>query len=79
MTRMSFDQIAIAFTGVTALWLSQDSRESVRRWAPIFGLCAQPFWFYTTYTHQQWGALVLCFFYLSAWVRGFWTYWIRKG
>lgn len=43
------DQIAIALTGATAVWCSQDHRESVRRWACILGTIGQPFWFYAAY------------------------------
>jgi hypothetical protein len=74
---MSFDQIAIAFTGVVALWLSQDRRHGARRWSPIFGLLAQPFWFYTAFTHQQWGVFTLCFLYTASWLRGLWNYWLQ--
>jgi len=37
------DQIAIAVTDATAIWLSQDERPEWRKWACIFGLCLQPF------------------------------------
>jgi hypothetical protein len=30
---LSFDQIGIVFTGMIAVWLTQDARESRRRWA----------------------------------------------
>ena len=42
---MGLDQIGIAFSGVLAVWLTQDKRERWRRWACIFGLLGQPFWF----------------------------------
>lgn len=74
---MTFDQIAIAFTGVIAIFLSQDGRESRRRFACVFGLAAQPFWFYSAWKAHQWGIFVLCFCYATSWARGFWTYWIR--
>jgi hypothetical protein len=32
------DQIAIALTGATAIWLSQDERVEWRKWACIFAL-----------------------------------------
>lgn len=67
---MSWDQVAIACLGVTAVWLSQDSRPAWRKWACIFGLCGQPFWFYATWKAKQWGIFVLCFFYAISWARG---------
>ena len=36
------EQIALGLTGGTAIWLSQDARLSVRKWACIFGLAGQP-------------------------------------
>ena len=67
---MSIEQIAIACFGVTAVWLSQDARPHWRRWACVFGLVGQPFWFYATWKAQQWGIFVLCFFYTYSWARG---------
>jgi len=70
------DQIAIALTGVIAIWLSQDERESWRKYACLFGLVGQPFWFYSTYTAEQWGIFVLCIFYTFAWLKGFRNNWL---
>lgn len=36
------EQIAIALTGVVAIWLSQDKRERWRKYACLFGLVGQP-------------------------------------
>jgi len=76
---MQIDQIAIAFTGVTAVFLSQDKRESARRLACLFGLCAQPFWFFAAWKAQQWGILAMCFFYTFGWARGAWQFWIAPA
>lgn len=75
---MSIDQIVIAIFGVSAVWLSQDSRDRFRRFAPICGLIAQPAWLWTTYQHQQWAIFALSFVYALSWARGFIHYWIRK-
>jgi len=72
------DQIAIAFTGGLAIWISQDARINVRKWASVLGLLGQPIWFYTTYKAGQWGIFCLCFFYTFAWARGFYNHWVRK-
>lgn len=69
-------QVGIALCGVTAVFLSQDTRTSWRRWSSVFGLCGQPFWIVETFTHQQWGILALTVLYAWSWGRGFWTYWI---
>jgi hypothetical protein len=73
---MGLDQIGIALSGVIAVWLSQDERESWRRWACIFGMLGQPFWFYATWKAEQWGIFALCTLYTYAWARGVWTHWL---
>jgi hypothetical protein len=72
------DQIAIALTGATAIWLSQDERVEWRKWACIFGLCGQPFWFYSAWVAQQWGIFALSFLYTFAWMRGIRHHWLRN-
>lgn len=71
------EQLGIALFGATAVFLSQDSRESWRRWACVAGLLGQPFWFYATWKAGQWGILALCFVYALSWARGVRTYWWR--
>lgn len=72
------EQIGIALTGVTAIYLSQDKRENVRKWACIFGLGGQPFWFYSSWTAEQYGIFALCFLYTLAWARGFNAHWLVR-
>lgn len=69
-------QILIAFTGVIAILLSQSKYANFRKYACIFGLLGQPLWFYTSYTHKQWGIFALCFFYTYAWSTGVYNNWI---
>lgn len=69
-------QLAIMVFGASAVWLSQDKRESMRRWACICGLLGQPFWFWTAYQAEQWGVFIVCFLYAASWVRGFITHWM---
>lgn len=71
-------QVLIAVFGLTAIWLSQDERPRVRRWASVFGLLGQPFWVLAMALAEQWGVLLLCLFYTAAWARGFRTHWIRR-
>jgi len=74
---MGLDQIGIAFSGVIAVWLTQDKRDSRRRWACIFGMLGQPFWFYAAWKAEQWGIFALCTLYTYAWARGLWAHWLR--
>jgi len=73
----TFDQLALTVTGVVAIFLSQDSRHSVRKWSCVFGMLGQPFWFYSSFKAGQAGIFILCFFYTFSWMRGFWTNWYR--
>lgn len=73
------DQLAIMFTGVTAVFLSQSKSERLRKFACIFGLIGQPFWFYATFTAEQWGIFAMCFLYTFSWARGAWNFWIAPA
>jgi hypothetical protein len=72
------EQIAIALFGVTAVFLSQSHCANRRRYACIFGLIGQPFWFYAAWTAQQWGIFALCFLYSFAWGKGAWLHWVKR-
>lgn len=76
---MILTQIGIAVCGVTAIYLSQDARESRRRWACLFGLAAQPFWIAETIHAGQYGILLLCSLYAWSWWRGFRLHWLGKS
>jgi hypothetical protein len=72
------EQIFIAVTELIAIWLIQDKRTEFRKWACIFGLLGQPFWFYASYEANQWGAFTLCFFFTAAWCKSLKDYWFIK-
>ncbi|MBB1599993.1 hypothetical protein [Variovorax sp. UMC13] len=76
---MSFDQIAIPILGALAAWCSQERRESWRRWACIFGIVGQPFWFYASWKAEQWGIFAVSVLYGAAWIRGLWVHWIKPA
>jgi hypothetical protein len=71
------EQIAIMLCGVSAVFLSQDHRQDWRKWACIFGLIGQPFWFYATWKAGQYGIFAISFLYTYSWARGFYNNWIR--
>lgn len=72
------EQVVIAICGLASVWLSQDTRRDVQRFACIFGLVAQPFWFYACVKAEQWGIVLLTFVYFAGWARGFYNFWIRR-
>ena len=72
------DQMLIALTGVTAVFLTQSEHEERRKLACLFGIVGQPFWFYATYQAEQWGIFALCFFYTWAWAKGVHMHWLTN-
>lgn len=72
-------QIFIALFGVTAVTLSQSTIALRRRWASIFGLLGQPFWFYAAWQSEQWGIFALCILYTLSWGKGFYANWIAAS
>ena len=69
-------QLLLAVTGVVAILLTQSTRSDRRKYACLFGLAGQPFWFYSAYTADQWGIFVLCIFYTYAWLTGLRNHWL---
>lgn len=67
-------QIGIALFGVTAIYLV-GLKGPIRKWGFVCGLCSQPFWFWTTYTHEQWGIFALSLFYTYSWANGLRNHW----
>lgn len=72
------DQIFIALTGGVAIWLTQQKRQEWKRFACIFGIVGQPFWFYSAYMAEQWGVLALTFFYTYSWMVGIKNNWFNR-
>jgi len=70
------EQIAIAVTGGVAIWLTQQSKENWKKYACIFGLIGQPFWFYSAYSAEQWGIFALTVFYTYSWIVGLRNHWL---
>ena len=68
-------QTIIVTCGVASVWLSQSPAVQSRRWAPLIGLGAQPFWMWETWHAQQYGIFALSFVYAVGWMRGIRTYW----
>lgn len=71
-------QVGIFIFGMAAIVLVNDPRPSVRRWGPVCGLAAQPFWFQATYAAEQWGIFACSFVYAASWARGFYHAWVRR-
>jgi len=68
-------QVLILVIGGAAIWLVS-RLEEWKRWGYILGLISQPFWFYTTWKHSQWGLFILSVWYTYSWGLGVYNYWI---
>jgi hypothetical protein len=68
-------QLALAFFGLSAMWMALGKSTRARRWAPIVGLCGQPFWMVFAVQAEAWGLLVLSFAYSAVYLRGAWVQW----
>jgi hypothetical protein len=73
------EQVGIAVTGVTAIFLTQSKSGEARRYACLFGLAGQPFWIWSAWSASQWGVLLLTAFYTVAWTKGVWVHWFAMA
>lgn len=74
---MPIDQLAIMLTGVSAAWILNGPEGGYRRYACLIGLAGQPFWFWSTWSHGQWGMFIVTAGFTLAYLRGVWLTWIR--
>ena len=68
-------QLFACIFGVLAIASVYSEKEMIRKWAPVFGLAGQPFWFYETYDHEQWGFFFLTVAYTGLWLKGLAKMW----
>lgn len=68
-------QLALAFFGLTALYMATGHNPVARKWAPVIGLCGQPFWFIFSVQASAWGLLALSLTYSAVYLRGIWLQW----
>lgn len=74
----ALSQLGVFVLGFGAIWLANDPRPRVQRFGCIVGMASQPFWFYTTLTHAQWGIFAASLVYTWCWGRGIYYQWIKK-
>jgi hypothetical protein len=68
-------QAGLAAFGLAALWMSTGQDAAARRWAPIVGLCGQPFWVAFALSVNGWALLPLSLAYTVVYIRGIWVQW----
>lgn len=71
-------QLALAFFGLSALYMAMGRNDSARRWAPVVGLCGQPFWLLFAAQTKAWGLLALSLAYSAVYIRGAWVQFRRS-
>ena len=69
------NQLALAAFGLTALAMAMSQTPRARRWAPIVGLCGQPFWVLFALQADAWGLLALSTAYSLVYAHGAWMQW----
>lgn len=69
------NQLALAAFGLTALAMAMSHNPRARRWAPIIGLCGQPFWVLFALQADAWGLLALSTAYSLVYAHGAWAQW----
>lgn len=68
-------QLALAVFGLTAMFMAMGNNPRARRWAPIVGICGQPFWMIFAVSTSAWGLLALSAAYTAVYIRGIWLQW----
>jgi nicotinamide riboside transporter PnuC len=68
-------QIGISVLGVAAIILV--ARKN--KWGFVCGLLTQPFWYITSWTHQQWGIFIISFAYTVSWSYGFYLWFLKTN
>lgn len=68
-------QVAIAVIGLSSTYLLTRNN----RWGSVVGISQQPFWFFTTIYHGQWGIFLLSCVYLVVWAQGIYRSFFQKS
>ena len=69
------NQILIACFGLTAMFCATGNNPTLRRYAPIIGLCGQPAWAWFAWQTQAWGLAVICVAYTLVYIQGIRVQW----
>lgn len=74
-----FEQLFIAVFGLTALHLGLGVESRLRRWAPLIGLCGQPFWVVHAWKSGGWGIAILVAAYTVVYANAALVQWTGRG
>lgn len=65
-------QALLAFFGLTSLWMYSGNNLLARKWAPVVGICGQPFWLVFAWQSEGWGMGLISAAYTLVYARGIW-------
>lgn len=69
-------QLALAVFGLASAWMAMVSLSPrLQRWAPVVGLCGQPFWLAHAISAEAWGVLAVAVGFTVVYARGCWVRW----
>ncbi len=69
----TISQVAIFLFGTSSILLISKKN----KWGFVLGLLAQPFWFITAYSNQQWGIFFTNIIYTITWSIGTYEWWVK--
>lgn len=72
------NQLLIAAFGLTSIYFAMGNNLTRRKYAPIIGLCGQPFWFMAVIPTNQYGMIILCAAYTAVYTHAIWANWGKK-
>ncbi len=75
---MMVAQVWLTVFALAAIWLVNDHRPALQRWAPVIGLLGQPAWFYVSYVDGQWGVFLTTLAFTFAWLKGLCNHWFWR-
>jgi hypothetical protein len=75
----AIEQLGIALPGLIALYMALGNNPMARKWAPIIGLCGQPFWAYFAWRTGAAGVAMLVPAYTAIYLRGAWLQWVSRS
>lgn len=68
-------QIAIILLGTTAILLIAKKN----KWGFVVGLSSQPFWFITSFIHEQWGIFITAIIFTINWSYGIYNWFYKNN
>lgn len=68
-------QLAVAVSGILAIWMATSLDPVLRRWAPLVGLAGQPGWLIVTWSDERLGMFAVSVVYTLVWGRAAWREW----